>query len=114
MPRKPTIHIRMKRPSRTTQSTPKVVRKVTLHHHTPIFIQRGQICGRAVAVRAVAVRAALVRAAAATAAVRVAAKCEGGGEMPCGAAMRRAVGEWRGARGSVEESGGGGGERRRW
>ena len=43
MPRKPTIHIRMKRPSRTTQSTPKVVRKVTLHHHTPIFIHSGQI-----------------------------------------------------------------------
>lgn len=51
----------------------------------------------------------------ATAAVRVAANCEGGGEMPCGAAMRRAVSEWRGARGSVEGAAaaaarGGGGE----
>ena len=44
MPRKPTIHISTKRISRTTHSAPKVVRKVTLHHHTPILSHSGQIC----------------------------------------------------------------------
>ena len=43
MPRKPTIQKSTKRMRRTTHSTPKVVRKVTEHHHTPIFIHSGQI-----------------------------------------------------------------------
>merc|ERR1719331_2525318 len=43
MPRKPTMKKSTYRMSRTTHSTPKVVRKVTEHHHTPILSQSGHI-----------------------------------------------------------------------